>query len=47
LVRKIFKFYINDMLLFKCPIPGPKVKSEYLVGFRFVKTVTGQERRAE
>ena len=24
LVRKIFTFYINDVLLFKCPIPGPK-----------------------
>ena len=24
LVRKIFKFYINDVLLFKCPVPGPK-----------------------
>ena len=24
LVRKTFKFYINDVLLFKCPIPGPK-----------------------
>ena len=24
LVRKLFTFYINDMLLFKCPIPGPK-----------------------
>ena len=24
LVRKIFKFYMNDVLLFKCPIPGPK-----------------------
>ena len=24
LVRKIFTFYINDMLLFKCPVPGPK-----------------------
>ena len=24
LVRKIFTFYINDMLLFKCPIPAPK-----------------------
>ena len=24
LVRKIFTFYINDELLFKCPIPGPK-----------------------
>ena len=24
LVRKIFKFYINDALLFKCPFPGPK-----------------------
>jgi len=23
LVRKIFTFYINDVLLFKCPIPGP------------------------
>jgi len=25
LVRKIFTFYINDVLLFKCPFPGPKV----------------------
>ena len=24
LVRKIFTFYINDVLLFKCPDPGPK-----------------------
>ena len=24
LVRKIFAFYINDVLLFKCPFPGPK-----------------------
>ena len=24
LVRKIFMFYINDVLLFKCPVPGPK-----------------------
>ena len=24
LVRKIFTFYINDVLLFKCPIPVPK-----------------------
>ena len=24
LVRKIFTFYINDVLLFKCPIPEPK-----------------------
>ena len=23
LARKIFTFYINHMLLFKCPIPGP------------------------
>ena len=23
LVRKIFTFYIKDVLLFKCPIPGP------------------------
>ena len=23
-VRKIFTFYMNDVLLFKCPIPGPK-----------------------
>jgi len=23
LVRKIFTFYINVLLLFKCPIPGP------------------------
>ena len=24
LIRKIFTFYINDVLLFKCPVPGPK-----------------------
>ena len=24
LVRKIFTFYINDLLLFKCPFPGRK-----------------------
>jgi len=24
LVRKIFSLYINDVLLFKCPVPGPK-----------------------
>ena len=24
LVRKIFTFYINDVLLFKCPFPGPR-----------------------
>jgi len=24
LVSKIFTFYINDVLLFKCPFPGPK-----------------------
>ena len=24
LVRKIFAFYINDVLLFKCSFPGPK-----------------------
>ena len=24
LVHKIFTFYINDVLLIKCPIPGPK-----------------------
>jgi hypothetical protein len=24
LVRKIFTFYISDMLLFKCQFPGPK-----------------------
>ena len=24
LVRKIFTFYINDVLLFKCPFPGPE-----------------------
>jgi len=23
LIRKIFTFYINDVLLFKCPFPGP------------------------
>ena len=24
LVRKIFTYYINDVMLFKCPFPGPK-----------------------
>ena len=24
LVRNIFTFYINDVLLFKCSVPGPK-----------------------
>ena len=24
LVRKIFTFYVNDVLLFKCSVPGPK-----------------------
>ena len=24
LVLKILTFYINDVLLFKCPYPGPK-----------------------
>ena len=24
LVRKIFTFYLNDVLLFKCPVTGPK-----------------------
>ena len=24
LIGKIFTFYINDVLLFKCPFPGPK-----------------------
>jgi len=24
LVRKIFTFYINIVLLFKCPVPGPR-----------------------
>jgi len=24
LVRKVFTFYINDVLLLKCPFPGPK-----------------------
>ena len=24
LVRNIFTFYINDVLLFKCPFPGSK-----------------------
>jgi len=23
LVRKIFTFYVNDVLLFKCLVPGP------------------------
>jgi len=26
LVRKIFTFYLNDVLLFKWPVPGPKFK---------------------
>ena len=24
LVRKILTFYLNDVILFKCTIPGPK-----------------------
>jgi len=24
LVFKIFTFYLNDVLLFKCPFPGPE-----------------------
>ena len=24
LVRKIFTFYVNDGLILKCPVPGPK-----------------------
>jgi hypothetical protein len=28
MVRKIFTFYINDVL-FKCPIPGPKVNGSH------------------
>ena len=24
LVRKIFTFYVNDVILFQCPVPGPK-----------------------
>ena len=27
LVHKIFTFYINGMLKFKCPAPGPKGQS--------------------
>ena len=26
LVRKIFTSYINDVIIFKCPVPWPKVK---------------------
>jgi len=26
LVRKIFTFYANDVLLFKCPVTGPNFK---------------------
>jgi len=29
-VRKIVTFYINDVLLFKCPFPGPKVNYVYV-----------------
>ena len=29
LVRKIFTFYINDVLLFKCPFPGPKGENTF------------------
>ena len=35
LVRKIFTFYTNDLLLFKCPIPGPK-------GYRCLRTGLGK-----
>ena len=30
LIRKIFTFYINDVLLFKCPFPGPNGYSDLL-----------------
>ena len=30
LVCKIFTFYINDVLLFKCPVPGPKVQLKFI-----------------
>ena len=33
LVRKIFTFYINVVLLFKCPIPGPKGYLSRLLSF--------------
>jgi hypothetical protein len=29
LVRKILTFYINDVLLFKCPIPRPTVNASH------------------
>ena len=34
LVRKIFTFYINDVLLFKCPFPGPKLSSSPVCQFQ-------------
>ena len=34
LVRKILTFYINDVLLFKCPFPGPKGWSNYCIKWR-------------
>ena len=37
LVRKIFTFYINDVLLFKCPFSGPKVK---VISNQLLATVT-------
>ena len=30
LVRKILTFYINDVLLFRCPFPGPKGVNNFL-----------------
>ena len=52
LVRKIFTFYINDVLLFKCPIPGtkgystslpmssPNQASEHVTLFSYESTAT-------
>ena len=33
LVHKIFKFYMNDVLLFQCPVPGPKGYTKFCIHF--------------
>ena len=53
LVRKIFTFYLNDVLLFKCPFPGTKgyvvstrcgLASQWLKAFT-ITTVHSSEKR--
>ena len=44
LVHKIFTFYINDVLIFKCPFPGPKdqLKSRLVESLRWFNSLFHQ-----